>query len=210
LKGRMPRATPRRRPKTGSARAQMAAALALGLLFPSIAADGVTRFQKSAYTTIDLRHCETLRTHPDGNSYRCEGLPGLPVYFAEGDGRTFVGAGTAPEASRAASQTLKAFNTPFAGQSERATVEWRFVIRDKRQVPYAMIVRYFTHDDRAAGEVLVVSRVAGAEACHMAYIDAKANRDAIVLARRIADQRATTFDCKGNATVEGETGASPM
>ena len=191
-------------------RVALAGVVWAGALVGASPAGAVTQFQKSAYTSIDLKHCETLKVHPDGNAYLCRGLSGTPVYFAEGDGRAFVAAGAKPEASRAASQTLKAFNTPFAAQSERATIEWRFVIRDKRQVPYAMIVRYFTHNDSGSGEVLVVSRVAGAEACHVAYIDAKANRDAIVLARRIADERARGFDCKGEATVEGVRGAGPM
>jgi hypothetical protein len=170
----------------------------------------VTQFQKSLYSTIDLKTCEAVGRHRDGNAYRCHGLPGHPIYFAEGDGRTFIAAGTMPEASRAATQTLAPFNTPFRPKSDRATVEWRFVIRDKQPVPYAMIVRYFTRNDTGRGEVLVVSRIAGAEACHIAHIDALANRDAIVLARKLADERARTFDCKANAAVEGATGRSPM
>jgi hypothetical protein len=44
----------------------------------------------------------------------------------------------------------------------------------------------------------------------VAYIDALANADAISLARRIADGRARTFDCRREPRVEGDTGRSPM
>ena len=121
-----------------------------------------------------------------------------------------MAAGIEPNKTRAAEQTLGAFNTPFVDSSHRATVEWRFTIKDKRKVPFAMIVRYFTEMDGHKGEVLVVTRIAGKEACHAGYVDALANTNAIVIARRIADERARTFDCRKDASVEGERGISPM
>jgi hypothetical protein len=60
------------------------------------------------------------------------------------------------------------------------------------------------------GDVLVVSKVSDEETCHVAYIDALANRDAIALAREIADRQAKTFDCRSRPRVEGATGRSPM
>lgn len=170
----------------------------------------VTLFQKSLFTVIDPKVCKTISVHQDGNTYLCPGLDGFPVYLAVGDGRTYVAASSDPEKSQAASQSLHAFNTPFPVDRERATVEWRFTIKNKRQVPFAMIVRYFTHSDDRHGEVLVVTRIAGRDACHVAYIDALANPEAIVVARRIADDRARTFDCHNAATIEGESGVSPM
>jgi hypothetical protein len=174
---------------------------------PSLA---VTIFQKSVYTSLDLKNCETLKTDPDGTSYRCEGLPGVPIYFAEGDDRTFLSAGATLDKGKAATQTLKSFNSIFARPASRATIEWRFVIKERRKVPYATIVRYFTQSDTAKGQVLVVSRVADGGSCHIAYIDATANLDAIVLARKIADERAPNFDCARQASVEGRRGKSPM
>ena len=173
-------------------------------------AGAVTQFQKSAYTAFSLGDCRKQGSHPDGDAYLCPGLPGFPVYVAEGDGRTFISAGLSPQSAPAAGQTLASFNTPFVRATQRATVEWRFVIRDGRKVPYATIMRYFTHDGTARGEVLVVTRIQGSQACHVAYIDALANADAIVLARKIADERARSFDCAAPATIEGETGVSPM
>ena len=58
------------------------------------------------------------------------------------------------------------------------------------------------------GQVLVVSKI-GAEACHVATVDARANADANALARAAADKYAASFDC-ATATVirAGEPGKS--
>ena len=165
---------------------------------------------KSLYTALDLARCDSIAKSDDGSRMRCEGLPGYPVYVAEGDLRFFVSVGKDGEVRRAAQQTLAAFNTLFKGNSTRATLEWRFVIRDDKPAPYAMIARYFTKADSKRGQVLVVTRVTDTEACHVAYIDAVANPNAIVLARRIADERARKFDCKGDPVRVGATGKSPM
>ena len=192
------------------ARSLMLAVVAWGQGAMVVPAGAVTLFQKSAYTALEVSHCSILTKTDDGTTYQCPGLPGVPVYFAEGDDRTFLSAGTSLEKSKAAGQTLKSFKTLFSGKSGRATIEWRFVIRNDRKVPYAMIVRYFTKSARGKGQVLVVTRITEKQACHMAYIDARANPDAIVIARKIADERAPTFDCSREPTVEGATGESPM
>lgn len=166
---------------------------------------------RSLYTTIDLKTCKTLRHHPDGNAWLCDGLPGYPLYVAEGDLRFFVSAGPDPEKRRAATQTLRAFNHPFEGKSKRMTVEWRFYESvEGHRVPYAMIMRYVTSSDSGKGQVLIVSRIGDKETCHIAYIDAVANPNAIMIAREIADQRARTFDCQKEPAREGAIGRSPM
>jgi hypothetical protein len=121
-----------------------------------------------------------------------------------------VSAGPDAEKRRAATQTFGAFNSIFERGSDRATIEWRFDRRGERQIPYAIIVRFHTSSDERKGDVLVVSKVSASEACHVAYIDALANEDAIALARRIADGRARTFDCRRDPHPEGATGRSPM
>lgn len=190
-------------------RLAVAGALA-GMLFALTPADAVTVFQRSVYTTIELAGCTKTKSHADGDAYLCNGLPGYPIYLAEGDLRAFVSAGTAPQTARAATQTLRPFNTPFRTGSQRATLEWRIVLRDGKQVPYAAIMRFFTSDDARRGEVLVVTKVAGAEACHVAYVDALANPEAIVIARQIADDRARAFDCRTAPEVVGARGKSPL
>jgi hypothetical protein len=165
---------------------------------------------KSLYTVIDLDNCKTVATHPDGNEWLCEGLPGYPVYIAEGDLRIYLSAGPKAAETRAAKQTLVPFNTVFENNSNRTTVEWRYVIRNDSPVPYAAIVRYFTSNEDKQGQVLVVTRITDTEACHIAYIDALANAEAIVMARRVADEQARAFNCLEEPVRIGETGKSPM
>ena len=165
---------------------------------------------KSLYTTIQLKACKHIKRHRDGGAWLCDGLAGLPVYVAEGDLRQFLSVGADAPKRRAATQTLGAFNSIFENGSDRATIEWRFDRRGERQIPYAIIVRFHTAQDGRKGDVLVVSKVGAAETCHVAYVDALANSDAITLARFVADKQAKTFDCRNEPHTEGATGKSPM
>jgi hypothetical protein len=166
---------------------------------------------KSLYTTIAVKECRRISSHADGHAWRCRGLDGYPVYFAEGDLRTFVAVGPKAESTRAAEQTLGPFNSLFPNKkSRRSTLEWRFVRQDGRVVPYATILRYFTSNETGKGQVLIVSKVVGNDVCHVAYIDALANPDAIALARKVADETARNFDCKSGPMTVGKTGRSPM
>jgi hypothetical protein len=140
----------------------------------------------------------------------CEGLPGAPVFFAEDDLREFVSVGVDAERRRAATQTLRPSNSIFEKGATRATIEWRFNRRGERTLPYAIIVRFHTTRDGHSGDVLVVSKVSDTETCHVAHIDARANKDAIALARQIADTQAKTFDCRLEPRTEGARGKSPM
>ena len=165
---------------------------------------------KSLYTTIELRACKQTKRHPDGGAWLCRGLDDIPVYVAEGDLRQFVSAGTNAQSRRAATQTLGPFNSMFERGSDRATIEWRFVRRGERRLPYAMIVRFHTSQEGRRGDVLVVMKVSERETCHVAHIDALANQNAIALARFVADERARSFDCRSEPLTEGATGRSPM
>ena len=165
---------------------------------------------KSLYTTVELKACKPVKRHRDGGAWLCDGLAGLPVYVAEGDLRQFLSVGANAQKRRAASQTLGAFNSIFENGSDRATVEWRFDRRGERKIPYATIVRFHTSREGRKGDVLVVSKVSATETCHVAYIDALANQDAITLARFVADNQAKAFDCRNEPRAEGATGKSPM
>jgi len=183
----------------------MAALVWCGLAMPATANP-----LKSIYTTIELKDCRKTKSGPDGGAWLCPGVEGYPVYIADGDLRTFVSVGAEPEKRRAATQTLSAFNSLFRAKSNRATLEWRFVRRDGKVVPYATIQRYFTKSDARAGEVLVVTKVTASEDCHVAHIDALANPQAIALARSVADTEARAFDCKSEPKRVGKGGRSPM
>ncbi len=166
---------------------------------------------RSVYTTIDLKTCKVLRkSGPEGASWRCPGLPGYPLYVAEGDDHYFVSAGLDPEKRRAAKQTLKPFNTIFPAGTVRATVEWRIPRTSRKAPPYATIVRYYTSSETAKGQVLVVSKLTPTEACQAALIDADANADAIERARLAADTTVRTFNCNAAPAIEGAAGKAPL
>ncbi len=185
-------------------------ALLTAMLVPAGAADVAANPLRSLYTTIELSSCIVLKRHRDGTAWRCKGLAGYPVYVAEGDLRMFVSLGKAPEKRKAARQTLKPFNSIFARNSRRATLEWRFTRPGGRTVPYAGILRYFIDTDGKHAEALVVLRITPVETCQVAVIDALATRDAIALARRIADGPARNFDCRKEPERQGARGRIPM
>lgn len=165
---------------------------------------------KAHYTTIDMAACRTLADAAGHPTRLCPGMDGWPVWVSVVDLRTFVSVGQNAERHRAAKQSLGAFNAIFAGRTPRATLEWRYDVREGKKVPYATILRYRTRTEATKGEVVVVSRLVPGDNCHVAYIDALANPDAIALARRIADTTARTFDCKTRPIVAGKAGRSPM
>ncbi len=177
--------------------------VALAIAGGTLAAD---HKRKSHYTSLDPAECKILKAHPDGNSFRCPGLIGTAVYFAEGHLRAFLSFGARAEIQRSATQTLSLSNTPFEGRRRRATIEWRVTERFGKVLPYATIVRYFIASDGKRGQVLVVTRLTEKEACHVAHIDALANSDAIMMARRVADEVAPKFDCRSEPRVEGTPG----
>ncbi len=181
-------------------------ALAIVLTLAIVPGAEAVQQSKSRYSTIELSKCR--RAGP--GAFQCDGLPGYPLYVATRDLHTFLGVGPQGESHRAARQTLGVANTLFDGRSPRSAVEWRFVIRDKKIVPYATIVRYFTTSGEGRGEVVVVTRVADRESCQVARIDALANGNAMVLARDIADRQARNFNCRAEPVVAGASGKSPM
>lgn len=181
------------------------AAALLGL--PAMGVSAAQHPPRSLYTSIALKNCRLVKKHADGNAWICLGLQRIPVYVAEGDNRFFLAAGSNATKHRAAQQTLTSFNTPLDPKTSRITVEWRVDAKARKPAPYAMIVRYFTNGEKGKGEVLVVSRVSEGQSCHVAYVDAMANTEAIVLARTIADERVTKFDCANEPEWVGGTGA---
>lgn len=164
---------------------------------------------KSRLTAIDLSDCKLLKRHPDGNAYRCPGLPGWPVYVASGDDRQFLSFGPSAEKRQAASQTLGAFNSVFE-RGKRPAIEWRIERKGGREVPFATIVRFHTQRDGSKGEVLVVTKVDAKISCRLALVDAAANPDGMALARSWTDANARAQSCPGTPAVIGNTGTSPM
>lgn len=184
----------------------MGLALSLGTVLPAWA----VQQPKSRYSTVDLAKCEQTVRGSKEKAWICPGLPGYPLYISVDGQRTFFSPGPKAATRRAARQALSSASSLFDGKSRRAAIEWRFVIRDKKVVPYATIVRYFTQGAAGRGEVVVVTKVAEIESCQVARIDALANGDAMVLARAVADRKARSFECGNDPEVVGTVGKSAM
>ncbi|MGE0005197.1 MAG: hypothetical protein AB7S92_06360 [Parvibaculaceae bacterium] len=145
----------------------------------------------SLYSDLDLKTCEKLALFEDegeGAEWSCPGIAGYDVRVWEGDLRSYVGFGREAPAQCASMQTFGAFN------SLGPRVEWRL----RNGKPFATILRWFTE---AAGEGrpvkqnwLVVTKLDGRDACHIAYVDTR-YADANAVARQRADETAAGFDC---------------
>ena len=173
--------------------------------------------------TADAKAADAKADPGVGGRWQCGGPKGFEVLFAEDDLRQFLGYGAKARAQRSAQQTLAPFNSIFRDGRDRATIQWRGTMQAGKFVPFATIVRYHvdTGDDgarddgknkRQRSQVLVVTKLGaadGSEACHLAYIDAVANKDALVMAAQAADERAPTFNCKDQPVVLGTKGTVP-
>ena len=164
---------------------------------PSLAAE-------SAYTDVDLDHCQTLDKPAAGEpgdfiSMRCKGYKTYPLYFKEADLRQSVFYGFLDQQIiDNASESFAPFN--HIGKK----VEWRL---DETGKPYAAILRFHIEnsnpdtgipDKQSAGQVLVISRVGQPDdrrGCVVGYVDALANPDPNQRARQVADEMAAGFVC---------------
>nr|WP_246085173.1 hypothetical protein [Rhizobium glycinendophyticum] len=156
------------------------------------------RANDSVYTDLDLDQCQTLAEDQMGVSLKCRGYRGEPVYFKEGDLRQSVFYGRVDkELIEGAFESFSAFN------HINTKIEWR--LNDAGE-PFAAILRWFIDNPgpeggstkASRGEILVVSRVGTSDyggSCMVALVDAKANADANVKARQIADDTAQDFAC---------------
>ncbi len=180
-------------PITGARSSGLICAAMLGgwAVGPAAAVD----LHQSRLTSIELPRCKQLSKHQQGGSWLCPGLRGYPVYFAEGDLRHYLAFGPAPRKRKSAHQTLTPFNDIFLGR-KRATIEWRTErFPNGQDVPYATIVRYATARDGEKGEILVIAKVDAKDSCQLAVIDARANVDAMAIARAWANVEARKRAC---------------
>ncbi|UJQ93613.1 hypothetical protein [Mariluticola halotolerans] len=150
----------------------------------------------SIYTDINLDECLVLGADDFGASFACPGYKGYPLWIAEGDLRFFVSYGFGAPDERAASQTLPAFNTIGA------KMEWRLSNKSGAWKPFATILRWHTEvgdGSEPDGQILVVTKLAPGNTCHIGYVDAKnlaaPGDNANEIARNFADDFAEDFDC---------------
>ena len=161
---------------------------------------GHAKAGESTYSKLNFdKHCvfEEPKSEEEagiGAKGICQ-IPGFPtIYFAEGDLRQSVGYGAKKE-----------FETFSQWNVINKTIEWR---RSESNSKYhATILRWFIEnlnletgspDQKNKGQVLVVSKVAetmDGETCIVGMVDARANSNANVLARSIADEVAQKFRC---------------
>lgn len=165
----------------------------------------------STYTDIVDKSCKTLSEYEAGATSKCAGLGDYPVYIKDGDARLSVFYGQIAEIL-----IDKGFESFGAFNNIGDKIEWRL---DDDGQPIAAILRWYisNHDDdtgqyseKTRGQVLVVSRVAQPEdglSCVVGYVDARANKSANELARKVADEEASSFACGYNeAFWHGERG----
>lgn len=179
------------------------AALALGA---GLAAGAARAEPVSAYSSIDPDMCKVTQQDEESGSVRlaCPDFNGHKVELLEGDLRFYLQIDDPQREKMLSGQTLPPFNR--LGK----VLEWRLGAGGKA---VATIVRYHTQIDAGDGsfydgQVLVVSKI-GAEACHVATVDARANADANALARAAADAHAASFDCAKDTVMRlGKPGKS--
>lgn len=152
---------------------------------------------ESAYTDIDFDQCTTLEADDMGATSVCPGYKGWPVVIGEGDLRMFVSFGVKAIDERAMQQTMPPFN--HLGKK----MEWRIETDGDFVQPRATIVRWFTagEDGNDKGQILVVTQLKTDATCQIAYVDALAVKDANELARKIADEKAGSFDCANDPEI---------
>lgn len=171
-----------------------AARLSILLTMLSLGPAGAAEW-RSVYTDTDFSNCTTLALEPGYSvELACPGYKGYPLLIREGDLRLFVSYGFGAREEMAAGQTLPTFNTIGA------KLEWLLADHpDLGEQPVASILRY--HLDRSAGfipdtEVLVVTKIEPGNTCHVAYVDARANANANLLARQAAADLVPGWDCE--------------
>jgi hypothetical protein len=163
---------------------------------------------QNRYVKFDLDKCTVVERDEESGSVvqHCKGADGFAFYVADGDLRFFLGYGPNGREQRSFHHALQPFN------SINDTLELRSLIGAKE--PHATTLRYFTDsgmgDGSPKGQVLVVTKLDGIDACHMAYVDALANPNANELARQAADN-GETFNCATDEPrIVGKSGKSPM
>ncbi len=163
----------------------------------AIATSGTAHAQNytSEYTKLNFdQHCTVLEEYELGVNAKCNGWRHLPIYFAEGDLRMMIRFGDV-SAKTDQWESFSEFNN--VGE----TVEWRLAGNS----PVATILRWFvetTNDSTGnpeRGQVLVISTIGTranfGQSCWVGFVDARANTNANVLARNVADTFARNFRC---------------
>jgi hypothetical protein len=185
-------------------------ALAMSLALPAPAG----AFE-SVYQDLNLdKDCKLLGSEEtsESASWQCKGYKEYPVWFSEGDLRQSIFYGHVGDwYQKGAFESFGPFNH-FSGR-----IEWLV----KNGAAMAAITRFFVENseepnDAKRGQILVISKVGQpgtGEACVIGYVDARADPEPNVLARRVAEENVTSFVCRKDEPVyhgvRGEFAADP-
>ena len=173
---------------------------ACGLVFPALllmATAAHAQKPEARYTELLGGRCKFVSLDKDTNEdqvKRCPGHGGAELETVASHTRLSIGFRFSR--TQVAKNVIEAWS---AGEN----VEWRGIKGNKGFEPYAVIVRLLMKDPEslkreADGQVLAVVRFdpREGEACAMAYVDARANKEPNALARATADRLGPAFDCR--------------
>ena len=189
---------------------------AIALVAATMLAPPAAAFE-SVYQTLNLdKDCKAYGPsdeNGDSVSLKCKGYKTYPVWFSEGDLRQSIFFGHVGDWFEAgAFESFGTFNH-FGGRFEWLVEKGRAI---------AVITRFFVENSEDSapakqGQVLVVSKVgqkSAGEACVIGYVDARANKDPNVLARKVAAEHVKSFACRKDEPqfygIKGPTAGDPM
>ena len=171
----------------------------LALAFSGAAFGASAQTASSVYTRTAGPDCHTRMEKQDGidigSTTVCKGFAGVAVTIYDDDSRIAVSYGRTPSSEPAAKTWFGPLN------SIGDMLEWRVESGGGARKPFATILRWRLNavddaDNIRKLDVLVVTRLGPpGGVCHVAYVDAQANRDANELAREAADEKAKDFRC---------------
>ena len=153
---------------------------------------------RSEYTDLNFDQCTTISSDEVGGTSVCPGLRGYPVIVGEGDLRQSVSYGVQAMAEKAMNQGFSHFN------HTGAKIEWLVDASDKDNLqPVATVLRWFIagEDGNDKYQVLVVTQVKLGATCWIGVVDAQAVKDANAVARKLAEDKAGSFDCEKAAEI---------
>lgn len=173
----------------------IAAAACITATWPASAGD-----ISSAYTDLDWKadcvvYGQAAENEGDWADYACSGYRGYPVLISYDDERESIYYGFPKAEMTDVWESFVAFN------ESGPKVEWRIETNGDLAVPFAAIQRRTVSAGDAADkkvDVLVVSKVGqpgGEPGCTVGLIAAAGNPQANDEARKIADEKAKTFQC---------------
>lgn len=148
---------------------------------------------RSEYTDLNYDQCTTISSDEVGGTSVCPGLRGYPVVIGEGDLRQSVSYGVQAMAEKAMNQGFSHFN--HAGTK----IEWLVDASDTDNLqPVATVLRWFIagEDGTDKYQLLVVTQLKLGATCWIGLVDAQAVKDANTVARKLAQDKAGTFDCE--------------